>query len=119
MRSAAFLPEEDFQTFLQECGIEHRTSPPLWPRANGEVERQNKTLLKALKVVQVEGKNWRKEFELPKFLLAYRSTPQVSTGSTPASLMFGRELKTKLPELRRERYVFLMRSPESATGSTS
>ena len=94
---------ENFQTFLQESGIEHRTSPPLWPQANGEVERQNRTLLKALKVAQVEGKNWRKE--LPKFLLAYRSTPQVSTGSTPASLMFGRELKTKLPELRGERSV--------------
>ena len=94
---------EDFQTFLQESGIEHRTSPPLWPQANGEVERQNRTLLKALKVAQVEGKNWSKE--LPKFLLAYRSTPQVSTGSTPASLMFGRELKTKLPELRGEQSV--------------
>ena len=94
---------ENFQTFLQESGIEHRTSPPLWPQANGEVERQNRTLLKALKVAQVEGKNWRKE--LPKFLLVYRSTPQVSTGSTPASLMFGRELKTKLPELRGEKSV--------------
>ena len=94
---------EDLQTFLQESGIEHRTSPRLWPQANGKVEHQNRTLLKALKVAQVEGKSWRKE--LPKFLLAYRSTPQVSTGSTPASLMFGRELKTKLPELRGERSV--------------
>ena len=51
-------------------------------------------------MAQGEGKNWRKE--LPKFLLAHRSTPQVSTGSTPASLMFGRELKTKFPELRGE-----------------
>ncbi|XP_044163820.1 uncharacterized protein K02A2.6-like [Acropora millepora] len=51
---------ENFQTFLQESGIEHRTSPPLWPQANGEVGRQNRTLLKALKVAQVEGKNWRK-----------------------------------------------------------
>ena len=37
---------------------------------------------------------------MPKFLLAYRSTPQVSTGATPAFLMFGKEIKTKLPELR-------------------
>ena len=66
------------------------------------MERQ-KTLFKALKVAQVEGENRRKE--LPKFLLAYRSTPQVSTDSTPASLMFGRELKTKLPELREEQSV--------------
>ena len=100
--SPQFL-SKDFQTFLQESGIEHRTSPPLWPQANGQVERQNRTLLRALKVAQVEEKNWRKE--LPKFLLTYRSTPQVSTDSTPASLMFGRELKTKLPELRGERSV--------------
>ena len=86
---------EDFQAFLQESGIEHSTSPPLWPQTNGEVERQNRTLLKALKVAQVEGKNWREE--VLKFLLAYRSTLQVSTGSTPASLMFGTELKRKLP----------------------
>ena len=51
-----------------------------------------------MKVAHVEGKNWREE--LQKFLLAYRTTPQASTGVTPAFLMFGRELKTKLPELR-------------------
>ena len=91
---------EDFQKYLLENGIEHRKSPALWPQANGEVERQNRTLLKALKVAEAEGKKWQEE--LPKFLLAYRSTPQVSTGATPAYLMFGRELKTKLPELRRQ-----------------
>lgn len=87
---------EEFQRFLQEVNIEHRrTSPPLWPQANGEVERQNRTLLKALKVAQVEGKDWRKE--LPQFLLAYWSTPQATT---PAFLMFKRELRSKLPEQR-------------------
>ena len=74
------------------------TSPLLWPQANGHVERQNRTLLKSLKVAHTEGKNWREE--LQKFLLAYRTTPQTSTGVTPAFLMFGRELKAKLPELR-------------------
>ena len=73
------------------------TSPPLWPQSNGHGERQNRTLLKTLKVAHVEGKDWREE--LQKFLLAYRSTPQTSTGVTPAFLMFDRELKTK-PELR-------------------
>ena len=73
-------------------------SPPLWPQASRDVERQNRTLLKSLKVAHVEGKNWREE--LQKFLLAYRTTPQTSTGITPAFLMFGRELKTKPPELR-------------------
>ena len=40
----------EFEEFLRGCGIEHRRSPPLWPQANGEVERQNRSLLKTLKV---------------------------------------------------------------------
>ena len=32
---------ETFETFLQEDGIEHRKVTPLWPQANGEIERQN------------------------------------------------------------------------------
>ena len=50
-------------------------------------------------MAHVGGKEWRGE--LNKFLLAYSSTPQVSTGVTPAFLVFGRELKTKFPELKR------------------
>ena len=69
----------EFEKFLSDHGIEHLTSPPLWPQANGHVERQNRTLLKTLKVAHVEGKNWREE--LQKFLLAYRTTPQTSTGA--------------------------------------
>ena len=34
---AQFLSGE-FEGFLQECGIEHRKSPPLWPQANEEVK---------------------------------------------------------------------------------
>ena len=97
-----FVPEE-FENFLATHGIQHRKSPPLWPQANGEVERQNRTLLKSLKVAAAEGKKWKDE--LDKFLLAYRTTPHSSTGATLACLMFGRELKTKLPELRPNKSV--------------
>ena len=51
---------------------------------------QNRTLLKVLKVAQVEGKRWQDE--LQKLLLAYRSMPQASMGTTPAFLMFRREI---------------------------
>ena len=50
---------KEFKSFLLEHGIEHHASPPLWPQANGEVERQNRTLLKILKVVHMEGKGWK------------------------------------------------------------
>ena len=99
---AQFVSEE-FGNFLAEHGIQHRKSPPLWHEANGEVERQNRTLVKSLKVAHVENKKWRDE--LNKFLLAYRTTPHSSTGVSPAFLMFGRELKTKLPELRPDKSI--------------
>ena len=54
-----------------------------------------------MKTAAGEGERWIDE--LPKFLLAYRSTPQVSTGATPASLMSRKKIKTKLPELRPEK----------------
>ena len=91
---------EEFESFLQAHGVAHRRTTPLWPQANGEVERQNRSLLKSLQIANLEGKNWRTE--LVTWLAAYRSTPQATTGATPFYLMFGREMRTKLPELRRE-----------------
>ena len=67
------LISQVFKDFLVVHRIELRTSLPLWPQANGEIERQNRALLKVLKVAQVEGKRWLDE--LQKFLLACRSMP--------------------------------------------
>ena len=52
----------------------------LWPQANGEVERQNCSLLKCLQIAHLEGKNWRTELLVR--LTAYRATPHM-TGTTP------------------------------------
>lgn len=91
---------EEFGAFLKENDIFHLTSTPLWPQANGEIERQNRSLIKALKIAQIEKKDWQRE--LLKYLLAYRSTPHSTTGVSPSKLLFGREIRTKLPELREE-----------------
>lgn len=50
-----------------------------------------------MRVAHAEKRDWR--LELNKYLLAYRSTPQVTTGQSPAELLFGRKLSTKLPEV--------------------
>ncbi|XP_022791503.1 uncharacterized protein K02A2.6-like [Stylophora pistillata] len=42
------LVSEEFEAFLVENGIEHHTTTPLWPQANGEVERQNRILMKSV-----------------------------------------------------------------------
>ena len=90
----------EFSSFLKENDIYHLTSTPFWPQANGEVERQNRSLLKAIKIAHVEKKDWKRE--MLKFLLAYRSTPHSTTVISPAELLFTRKIRTKLPELREE-----------------
>ena len=85
---------------MKENDIYHLTSTPFKPQANGEVERQNLSLLKVIKIAQVEKKDWKRE--MLKFLLAYRSTPHSMTGVSPAELLFRRKTQTKLPELREE-----------------
>ena len=81
---------EEFETFLQPQGVEHQKTTPMWPQANGEVEHQNCFLLKCLQIARVENKDCSSE--LVTWQTAYRSTPQATTGATPFSLMFGREI---------------------------
>ena len=87
----------EFSEFLHDHGIQHQKTTPYWPRANGEVKRQNRTILKALQIAQLESKPWRTE--LHKLLVAYRTTPHSATGRTPSELLFNRQVRTKLPSL--------------------
>ena len=56
--------------------------------------------MKSVQIAHIEGEDWRQE--LQTFLTAHRSTPQMTTGATPFYLMFGREMRSKLLDLRRE-----------------
>lgn len=87
----------EFKEYLQEYGILHKKTTPLWPQANGEIERQNSSLLKRLKIAQVEKRNWKEE--LLTYLMMYRATPHNVTGVSPSQMLFGRTIRTKLPEL--------------------
>ena len=55
----------EFREFCKEYGIFHRKTTPLWPQTNVEIERQNSSLLKRLKIAKAEKQNWKDE------LLAY------------------------------------------------
>ena len=85
----------EFEEYLTSYDIEHRKSTPLWPQANGEVERQHRTLLKALRIANLNKADVQNE--LRKFLLAYRSTPPTTTGISPAESLLGRKFWTKIP----------------------
>ena len=88
---------EEFAKFAQVLGFKHRSVTPLWPRANGEVERFVKTLKKYIKAAKTDGKNWRKE--LQTFLRNYRITPHATTGVAPSVLLMKRAVRNKIPQI--------------------
>lgn len=92
------LALEEMEKYLEEMDIVHHHTTSFWPRADSEVERENRSLLKAMRLFQAEGKNWHAE--LNRFSLAYQSTNQTPTGVSPAELFFRKKLTTKLPELK-------------------
>ena len=75
----------EFREFLKEHGIFHSKTTPLWPQANGEIERQNSSLLKRLKIAQIEKRNWKDN--LLTYLMMYRSTPHTVTGVNPSKIL--------------------------------
>jgi transposase InsO family protein len=91
------LVSREFEDFFSSHGIYHRKVTPYWPQANATVERFNRTVEKAIRTAHVEERDWRKA--LDTFLLNYRATPHAMTGVSPAKIMFGREIRTKVPEI--------------------
>ncbi len=83
----------------------------MWPQAKSEVERQN-SLLKAMRVAHSERRDWRKEMQ--KFLLGYRSTPHTTTGVSPAKLLFGREIRSKISAIHQLNRLVLTRLKAAA-----
>ena len=68
----------EFKEYLSHHGIRLRCVTPYWPAANGEVERFNRTIGKAIQCIHAEGNDWR--LHLDEFLLEYRTTPHSITG---------------------------------------
>ena len=86
----------EFRQFADYLGFSHRKITPYWPEANGEVETFMRTLEKAIRAAQVEGKPWKQE--LYTFLRNYRATPHSTTNVPPFDAMFQRSMRTKLPK---------------------
>ncbi|XP_060085398.1 uncharacterized protein K02A2.6-like [Ylistrum balloti] len=86
---------EEFKDFLQGNGIKHITSSPYHPRTNGLAERFVQSFKNAMRK---EGKPLHQR--LSTFLCLYRNTPHTTTGETPAKLLLGRNLRTRLDILK-------------------
>ena len=84
----------EFADFTRHLDIEHRTSSPTYPQANGKAENAVRTVKSLFRKALASGENplWA--------LLMWRNAPSETTGVSPAQLMFGRPCRTFLPTAR-------------------
>lgn len=87
---------EEFETFLSKNGIKHVTSAPFHPATNGLAERAVQIVKKGLK----KEKGGTMASRIAKVLMAYRTTPQSTTGVSPSELLQGRRIHTRLDLLK-------------------
>ena len=92
---ACFVSQE-FETFLLKNGIKHVTTAPFHPSSNGLAERAVQIIKKGLK----KESNGSMTSRLAKILMAYRTTPQSTTGETPSQLLQGRRIRKRLDLLK-------------------
>ena len=83
---------------MRENGIKHIKSSPYHLVSNGEAERFVQTFKHALKAAKNDPGYLNTK--LARFLLAYRNTPNVTTGVSQADLFLKRPLRTRLDRLR-------------------
>jgi len=103
---------EDFAEYAARMGFMHQKIMPVWPEANGEVERFMRTLGKIIRTATAEGANWREQ--LHSFLRNYRATAHPATGQSPTLLLFNRQPNTRLPHLQQHDAEYKQRLAEYA-----
>ena len=89
---------QEFESFLQYIAVDQKKGIPYWPQSNGEVERFNETVIKIVRIARLEKRDFKTA--VPNFLFQYRTTPHTVTGISPAELLMGRKMRTKLPNVR-------------------
>ena len=84
---------EEFRRFTREYGIKHIRSAPYHPATNGAAER----FIQTFKIANADRTI---SHRLANFLLAYRTTPHVTTNVEPCMLFLKRPLRTRFTLLR-------------------
>ena len=83
---------EEYKQFCEQNGIRRVLVAPYHPSSNGEAERFVQTFKSAMRKAGTK----KLQLSLTQFLLRYRTTPHPATGKTPAELIFGRQIRTRL-----------------------
>ncbi|XP_037295944.1 uncharacterized protein LOC115444529 isoform X1 [Manduca sexta] len=85
-----------FKEFCMKHKIHHTLNAIAVPRANGQVERVNRTLLNALRTTNQEQTTW--DEAIPEIAMGMNFTVHDTTKFTPYELMFAHK-KTLVPEM--------------------
>uniref|UniRef100_A0A803SS84 Gypsy retrotransposon integrase-like protein 1 n=1 Tax=Anolis carolinensis TaxID=28377 RepID=A0A803SS84_ANOCA len=82
---------QEFKVFAKEWGFEQCFSSPGYPQSNGMVERAIQS------IKQLTHKVGKARGDLYAALLEYRNTPVTGLSYSPAQILMGRMLRSKLP----------------------
>lgn len=88
-RGTSFTSKE-FQTFVKENGIKHTLNAVATPRANGQIERYNRSILSSLVALCHDGDDRHWDTHVPKVQWSLNNTINRSTGKSPTEIFFGR-----------------------------
>ena len=83
------------QLMMELCAlwqVDQTHTTPYHPQANGVVERGNRVLGDALRVLQLQRSQQDWDLVLPQLRRVFRGTPQSGTEKTTNLLMLGRKL---------------------------
>ena len=84
----------EFQSFVKNNGIIHKTSAPWHPATQGLVERFVQTFKQAMKSALADGGSLNQK--ITYFLLQYRNAVHRTTNESLAKLLLGRQLRSPL-----------------------
>lgn len=100
----------EFKEFCNLNGIKHLLSPAYHPASNGQAESFVKIVKKGLKAIILQGCNKLTIHDkIAKYLFDYRNSKNSTTDKSPAELVFGRSLRSRLDLL----------NPNAPSSSTS
>ena len=81
---------QEFEFFMQNWLVEHRTSSPHYPQSNGLAESMVKVSKNLIEKAVRQNLPWN------QLLLDYRCTPISSEIPSPAEILFGRKLRSSI-----------------------
>lgn len=94
--NAMTFVSQEFEAFCAANGISHLTSPTYHPASNGQAESFVKIIKKGIKSSILSNDSKPINLKIMKYLFDYRNSIHTTTGLSPAELVFGRKLRSRL-----------------------